>query len=123
MTTVGPTTNTKMASNAASTILKFDRYWMPLPTPEMADRMNARVSTAMTPMITSIPGSSTIPEALSPAPICIAPSPSEQAVPKTVATIEAASMNLPSQPAARLSPIRGMNAEDSSCLLPIRKVE
>ena len=37
MTTVGPTTRTKSARIPASTMLKFETYWIPLPTPEKAE--------------------------------------------------------------------------------------
>ena len=76
----------------------------------------------MVPTITHVPGLEISPVASRPDWICTAPKPREAAVPKTVAKMAAISMILPSAPSARFSPINGINAADSSCLRPSRKV-
>ena len=121
--TVGPKTNTKIASNAAIAILKFDSHWIPLPTPDIADSRNARVRTDTMPTVSFVDGESTKPEAFRPELICIAPKPSEHAVPKIVAKIAKPSMSLPQKPFTPFSPISGMKALESSCLRPRRNVE
>src|SRR5699024_7669455 len=68
METVGPTTNTKTARITARTMLPLDRYWMPLPTPDRAERMNARVRTETIPNTVHWLGSSMMPAAVRPAP-------------------------------------------------------
>ena len=47
MKTVGPTTKTNTASTTASTMLMFDSHWMPLATPETAERMKQTVRMTM----------------------------------------------------------------------------
>ena len=104
MKTVGPTTKTKTASARASTMLMLDSHWMPLATPETADRMKQRVSTAMiatSSMLPALPMPATISK---PEPICSAPRPSEAAEPNSVAKIASMSMTRPAGPAWRASP-------------------
>ncbi len=121
MKTVGPSTNTNIARIAASTMLMFDRYWMPLATPVTADAMNASVSSATIATSSITPAVSSQPVTSKPEPICSAPRPSDAAVPNRVANRARMSMTLPSGPSAR-RPSSGMNAELMSCLRPLRKV-
>lgn len=57
-----------------------------------------------------------------PTPTCVAPTASDVAVPKIVEKMARTSMSLPSGPSARRTPMSGMNAEEMSCLRPMRKV-
>ena len=120
MNTVGPTTKTNTASPRASTMLMLDNHWMPLATPETALRMNATVSSAMTPTSTPLPTLPMPAMICTPLPICRAPRPSEAAEPNSVAKIASMSMTRPAVPVARFSPSSGMNAELISCERPRR---
>ncbi len=122
MRSVGPTTNTNTASTTASTMLMFDSHWMPRAMPETAEKMNAIVWTSMMPMRSGAVASSTQPLNSRPAPICVAPMPSEAAEPKSVAKIASMSMTRPAQPSVRLVPSSGWKMEEKSCLRPLRNV-
>ncbi|GAB3355488.1 hypothetical protein GCM10027300_23940 [Modestobacter lapidis] len=91
-------------------------------TPETAEATNAAVSTAMIATIRPLPTVPAQPRISTPLPICRAPRPSEAADPKRVAKMARTSMTLPAGPAARRSPISGMNAALISCRRPRRKV-
>ena len=120
MTMVGPRISTNNASTSAATMLKLEMYWMPLLTPDSAETRNARPSTMMMPSSSQVPGFSTQPTFSMPAVICRTPRPREAAVPKTVAKMASTSMNLPSGPSAARTPMRGMNAADTSWRRPRR---
>lgn len=117
--TVGPTTNTNMASVSASTMLMLDSHWMPRAMPETADSTNAAVSTAMMMTRIVLPVSPIPPTICSPLRICNAPSPREAADPNRVAKIASMSMTLPHAPFAR-APSSGSKAELISCRRPLR---
>ena len=108
---------------AAIHMLSFDMICTPRATPDIADTRYPMDSTPMTAGITPTPGSAMTPVARKPSEICDAPSPSDMAVPKTVAKIASTSMSLPSQPRARRSPMSGAHAAEISCGRPIRNVE
>ena len=69
-----------------------------------------------------VPTLSMKPPAVSPPPICRAPSPSEAAEPKSVAKIARMSTAWPKPPSARLRPNSGTNVELISWRRPRRKV-
>ena len=119
MKTVGPTTNRNSASAIASTMLMLDSHWMPLATPETADRTNAAVSTAMIATSTALPTSPTPATISSPLLICSAPRPSEAAEPNSVAKIASMSITWPPGPCA-WRPRSGSNAAEISCTRPLR---
>ena len=85
---------------AASTMLMLDSHWMPLATPETADRMKQTVSTAMMPTSTPLPTSPRPVTMRRPLPIWIAPRPSDAAEPNSVAKMARMSMTLPTGPLA-----------------------
>ena len=103
-------------------MLMFDSSWMPLDTPETAERMKQIVSTTMITTSRVVPTFSMKPPAVSPPPICRAPRPSEAAEPRSVAKIARMSTARPNAPSARLRPNSGMNAELISCGRPRRNV-
>ena len=94
---------------------------MPLETPDTADATNASVNNATMATSNNVPLSPIQPTTSNPEPICSAPSPSDAAVPNSVAKMARMSMILPIGPSAR-RPIKGMNAELMSCLRPRRYV-
>ena len=122
ISTVGPATNTKIASISASTMLMLDSHWMPRETPDTAEATKASVSSATTATSSSVPASPTQPRTSMPEPIWRAPSPSEAAVPNMVAKMARMSMILPIGPSTRLRPNSGMNDELINCRRPIRYV-
>jgi hypothetical protein len=107
--TDGPTTNRKKRSATASTMLVFDKYWMPRCTPLAAETMNAMVSKTMMPTANDVDFGISY-NWLSPELICRAPSPSDVADPNRVAKIAKVSMARPAPPSDRL-PNKGKKAE------------
>src|SRR5699024_461464 len=94
----------------ASTIFAQLRYRIPLSTPVVAESINNTVTIAMTiKLVVKVSG---IPSnvKLNPDVICFAPSPSEVAIPKTVANTANVSIAPPQAP-LDLSPINGAKAE------------
>ena len=122
MKAVGPTTNRNTASTRASTMLKFDRYWMPFSTPETAEKMKQIVRMTMIDTSAVPPTLLTQPFFSRPAAICRAPRPSDAAEPNKVAKIARPSMTLPTGPSARRRPMSGTNVELMSWLRPLRNV-
>ena len=98
MNIVGPATNTKTASSRASTMLMFESHWMPLATPDTAERMKQAVRTAMMATRAALPTSPTPATIRSPEEIWIAPRPSEAAEPNRVAKMARMSITLPAGP-------------------------
>ena len=118
--TVGPTTNTKTASTAASTMLMLDSHWMPRATPDTADSTKQIVSTTMISTSTVVPNELIQPASCIPVRICNAPMPSEAAEPNSVANSASTSISRPIGPSTRRLPSSGRNAELISWLRPRR---
>ena len=100
-------------------MLMFDSHWMPLATPDTAEKMKAMVSTTMMPISTTLLPDPMPATMSSPLEICSAPRPSDAAEPNSVAKIASMSMTLPHPPFAR-SPISGSNAALINCSRPLR---
>ena len=93
--TVGPATNRKNATTAASTMLKFESLRIPLATPETAEIRNTHVSTAMIAISTALPTSPRPVMICRPRPICSVPNPRDAEVAKRMPTIANMSMSRP----------------------------
>lgn len=83
---------TKTARITASTILVLDSHWMPFSTPEIAEKTNATVRTAMIRTSSPVPVLSRQFSSWNPLPIWSAPRPSDAAEPKSVAKMARMSM-------------------------------
>ena len=92
--TVGPRMNTASASSAAMIILVFERIFTPRVTPLTAEPRNITVASTMMPIceasLTSRPNT-----VFRPLLICSAPTPSDAATPKAVATTASPLKNPP----------------------------
>ena len=121
MNRVGPATKMNSESASARAMLMFDSQRMPRPTPETAEAMKPAVRTA-TIAIRAALGSASMPLTIStPLPICIAPMPSEAAVPKRVATMANMSTIRPATPSTRFWPSSATRMELISGTRPRRK--
>ena len=94
MKTVGPASRKKTISAIVAPPLRLLRNWIPRSTPETAESTNSAVMTTM--ITTPIPFDiCTSQRKFMPLLICSAPSPSDVAVPNSVAKIARPSMSLP----------------------------
>jgi hypothetical protein len=121
MNVVGPTSSRNRSSRIASTMLPLLSHWMPFSTPDTAERTNNEVSTRIT-RTASTSVWSTPHRKFRPLLICRAPSPSDAALPNSVARTASVSIDLPTGPSTR-SPINGRNAELIRFGWPLRKVK
>jgi hypothetical protein len=121
MKTVGPATSRKSSNNAASPMFVLLSHWMPLCTPETAESTNAAVRTAM--IATAIPFEiETSQRMFMPPLIWSAPSPSDVALPNSVAKIARPSIARPIGPSTR-SPSSGRNAVLIRLRCPLRNTK
>ena len=114
---VGPAMKTKTARITASTILVLDSHWMPFSTPEIAEKTNATVRTAMIRTSSPVPVFSRQFSSWNPLPIWSAPRPSDAAEPKRVAKMARMSMSRPTAPWACRAPMSGSNTALIVCRL------
>src|SRR5699024_1971915 len=108
--TVDPIENIKNIKAIASTMFAQLKYLIPRSTPVVAESINKTVTIAITiKLVINVSG---IPSnvKLNPDVICLAPSPSEVAIPNTVAKTANVSIAPPQAPLER-SPIKGAKAE------------
>ena len=122
MNTVGPATRKKTISPIVAPPLRLLRNWIPRSTPETADSTNSAVMTTMmrTPIAFEI---GTSQRKFIPLLICSAPSPSEVAVPNSVAKIARPSISRPTGRSLAFSPSTGVNVALTRFFPPLRKVK
>ncbi|SKF62323.1 Uncharacterised protein [Mycobacteroides abscessus subsp. abscessus] len=120
MNRVGPPRKTMTASTTASSMLMFERRWMPFSMPATAEATNAAVSTAITTTSRMVVDCSTMPLASRPPPICSAPRPRDAADPNSVAMMARMLISRPPQPFTARSPNSEVYIELNSCARPIR---
>ena len=94
ISTVGPTTRKKTISRMVSPPLRLPRNCTPRSTPDTAENTNRIVMTTMIAIATLLETSSPV-RKFSPLLICSAPSPSDVAVPKSVAKMARMSTTRP----------------------------
>src|SRR5699024_8372083 len=108
----GPTTNTVINKIIAKTIFVFDKYLIPLLSPDHAEKRNKIVTMAI--IINCDPKLMFMPNKWDKPPlICTAPNPNDVATPKTVANTAKTSIKTPHGPFI-FSPNNGVNVAETS---------
>ena len=122
MNTVGPASRKKTISAIVAPPLRLLRNWIPRSTPETADSTNSAVMMTMmtTPIVFEI---GTSQRKFMPLLICSAPSPSDVAVPNSVAKIASPSISLPIGRSLAFSPSSGANVALTRFFPPLRNVK